>query len=302
MIRNKSLFAAMVLAILLSSCYSSRKAKINEAVNTSRQLQDQEAAAINEIQDNLGRQLELGNVDSSILKRVNASLADNRALMDSIKRTMDDLIAKTVDRKTLRSSYKTIIKSKLVYLSNDRLLYQQRAVNYGMVADVLKNTKQSQFDLATFFGPGEFLIPADKLQQATSAFEPVIDVVIKFAAKYPDLSKNATIVLKGYADAQGVKQGTPLYYRLSNEIPQVEKPTNTELNLALSKLRTESINEIVNKILQKKQPELLQQKIIHVELVQEGRGEEKPNPKINDYTDNDPRRRIVLFFWSLLPV
>jgi len=41
--------------------------------------------------------------------------------------------------------------------------------------------------------------------------------------------------------------------------------------------------------------------MVNIELVQEGRGEENPNAAITDYTDNDARRRIVLFFWSLLP-
>jgi hypothetical protein len=33
----------------------------------------------------------------------------------------------------------------------------------------------------------------------------------------------------------------------------------------------------------------------------EGKGEALPNPKITDYKTDDPRRRVVLLFWSVFP-
>jgi hypothetical protein len=300
MIRNLLVITGFFI-VLFSSCYSSRKAKINEAIQSTTEQQQKELETLKAIENSKTSKLEDGKIDSAINKKITASIKDSRDRIDSVKKMMDEMTAATANRKTLRKSYHKIIKSKLVYLQDGKASFQKRQVNYGMITDVLDNSKQAQFDLASFFGPGEFLIPADKVGQATDAFMPIVDSMLKFAAKYPDLSKSTTVVLKGYADATGISPGSPLYYRLANELKQ-NSPGNSELNLALSKLRTESISEIVNKIIQKRQPDFKQQKIINIELIQEGRGEEKPNPKIQDYTAEDTRRRIVLFFWSLMPI
>ncbi len=287
--------------LLLSSCYSSRKAKINEEINNTVAQQQKEIAAIDSL--SLKKQVTLseGKIDSVIDTRINSSLDQSKSRIDSVKKIIEEITTSSTDRKTLRKSYKKIIRSKLVYLKSDRTFFDKRIVNYGLIREVLSNAKQTQFDLATFFGPGEFMVPAEKVEQAKAAFSPIIDSLLKFASRFPDVAKNSTIVLKGYADATGIKSGTPLYYRLVNELKQ-NSATTEELNLAISKLRAEAISEIVNKVIQKKQPEFLQYLVVHIEIVQEGRGQEKPNPKITDYTDDDSRRRIVLFFWSILPV
>ncbi|MES1226835.1 MAG: hypothetical protein ABUT20_65785, partial [Bacteroidota bacterium] len=208
----------IAIVLLLSSCYSSRKAKIDEAIKNTKTHQERELAAIKNIEQNKDERLDEGRIDSVIEKRINTNMRENRKRIDSAKAMMDELTASSIDRKTLRKSYRTIIKSKLVYLLNDGHEFDKRIVNYGMITDVLNNARQSQIDLATFFGPGEFMIPADKLQQATDAFMPVLDSVLVFAAKYPGINKNTTIVLKGYADAMGIKPYSPLYYRLVNEL------------------------------------------------------------------------------------
>jgi len=297
--RYQLLFAAMLT--LLSSCYSSRKAKIDEAVKLASLQQEQELAAIGSIERTKTRKLDEGSIDSTIDKTINSRLKTNKSRVDATKKIIEELTSSSRDRKSQRKSNNKIIKSKLVYLANDKQLFEKRMVNYGMISEVLDKAGQSQFDLATFFGPGEFIIPADKIEQAITAFTPVVDSMLKFAARYPGLPKNSTLVLKGYADATGILPGSELYYRLSNQLKEAN-PGRAALNLALSKLRTESISTLVSQVIQKKHPEFTKRNIVHIELIQEGRGEEKPNVKIHDYTDDDSRRRIVLFFWSLLPV
>jgi len=290
-----------IALVFLSSCYSNRKAKVNKAIQQTTIQQEQELASIGSLEKSKKEKLEAGKIDSTIDGKIMGNLGAHKSRIDSVKKMMNDLTASIKDPVTLRKSYKKIIKSKLVYLKADNLMFQKRIVNYGLIMDVLNNAKQAQFDLATFFGPGEFVIPPDKMESARTAFTPIVDSMLQFAGYYPAISKNSTIVLKGYADATGIKAGTPLYYRLVNELKQ-NFASNEELNLAISKLRAASISDIVNSLVQKRQPDFLQQQIVHIEVIQEGRGEEKPNPKIMDYTDNDPRRRIVLFFWTLLPV
>ncbi|MBL0068765.1 MAG: hypothetical protein IPP39_09825 [Chitinophagaceae bacterium] len=41
--------------------------------------------------------------------------------------------------------------------------------------------------------------------------------------------------------------------------------------------------------------------IKNIIFLYEGKGESLPNPKLNDYKIDDPRRRVVLLFWGVFP-
>ena len=287
--------------ILLSSCYGVRKAKLQHLIARTNAQQVNEQSMIEKIEEQKNTRRNNGDIDSTIDAKIQERLNQGSRGTDSVKEFTAALSASLENRKTFRKTYRSIIKSKIIFLRSKEEMFEKRVLNYGLIEDVLNNARQSQFDLASFFGLGEFMIPADKMEQATVAFAPIVDSIMKLAAKYPSIAKNSTIVLKGYADATGIVPGSVLFYRLANELGQ-DNPSDADMNLALSKLRAESISEVVSKILVKKQRELLQlQTIITIELVQEGRGEEKPNAAITNYTAQDARRRIVLLFWSMLP-
>jgi hypothetical protein len=295
------LLIGTLLLFSLASCYSSRKAKINAAVNDATQQQTKEAAVLKDLEINKSNKLKSGNIDSSINYKIESNLTEAKSNLAATNRIAAELSSSVNNKKTFRKNFKSIIKSKIVYLRNTNQGFEKRLLNYGIINEGLNKAEGIQFDLATFFGSGEYLIPAGKIEQARSAFVPIVDSILKFGEKYPSTTKAVTIVLKGYADATGIAQGSTLFYRLCNELRE-SNPSNSSLNLALSKLRTESISLVVNKILQSRQPDFLKRQMVNIELVQEGRGEELPNQAIKDYTDSDARRRIVLFFWNILPL
>ncbi len=296
-----NLLIGIILVMSLSSCFSSRKASLNAAVNEANLQQKKEAAVVKELETNKDNKYKAGNIDSSINQKIESNLKEAKNNLANTNKIMDELSSSVKDRKTFRKHYKSIIKSKIVYLLNTNQNFEKRLLNYGIINEGINKSAGFQFDLATFFGPGEYLIPAGKMEQAKSAFVPIVDSIMVFGEKYPSTPKAVTIVLKGYADATGIAPGSTLYYKLSNTLKE-SNPSNSSLNLALSKLRTESISLVVNQILQSKQADFLKRRMVNIELIQEGRGEERPNPSIKDYTDNDARRRIVLFFWNILPI
>ena len=289
-----------MMAALLSSCYSSKKAKLTKIVNTNIEQQEKELAEIKNIEAAKIEKLSKGEIDSTIANKINIRLNESKKNIAAARKIMDSLTASIAVKNSFKENYKTILKSKISFLRNNAKSFNERISDYGLITDVLTNAKQTQFDLATFFGPGEYLVPSDKAAQAKTSFAPLIDTILKFSGKYPSIPKTSTIVLQGFTDATGIVRGSPLYYKLANELKQ-ENPTNASLNLALSKLRTQSISKIVNQLIQEKQPEFLKLQMINIEVIQEGRGEQLPNKAILNYTNNDARRRIVLFFWSVLP-
>jgi hypothetical protein len=72
------------------------------------------------------------------------------------------------------------------------------------------------------------------------------------------------------------------------------------MNQELSRLRAEEVGELVNTITFDKLNYITGVKSIFVDLRKEGKGEELPDNRIK-YNTIDPRRRIVKFYWKILP-
>ena len=79
-----------------------------------------------------------------------------------------------------------------------------------------------------------------------------------------------------------------------------KKPlTNADLNAELSTARAESVIKLLQTFTVGKSKDGTT--IKNILYLFEGKGEKFPNPKIADYKIDDPRRRLVLLFWSIFP-
>ena len=75
-------------------------------------------------------------------------------------------------------------------------------------------------------------------------------------------------------------------------------PTAEDLNKELSSARAESVIKLLKTFSISKSADGTDIKVLHLF---EGKGDKLPDPKITDYKADDPRRRVVLLFWSLFP-
>ncbi|HTL08608.1 MAG TPA: hypothetical protein VL307_10140 [Chitinophagaceae bacterium] len=283
------------------SCAGIRATRAENLVTRVEQQQADEQAAITKMEALKADRLQAGAIDSLIASKIQDRIDESKKKLTAPREMMDSLTAAIQDRKIFRKRYRSVFKTSILFLKNREEGFSKRIIHYGIVEDALNSARQSQYDLASFFGLGEYLIPADKRSEAARSFNPLIDSMLMFAGKYPSVPKSSTIVLKGYADGTSIVPYSTLYYRLANELKQ-DRPTDEDMNLALSKLRAASISEVISQLLVERQAALLQlHTVVKIELVQEGRGEEKPNAAISNYNEEDARRRIVLFFWSMLP-
>ena len=239
-------------------------------------------------------------IDSNINKRLSQRLDQIKKNLDSISKEISNLQNLTTDLNTFRKSYKKEIVPKLALLDAFRKKYNDRLQIYLMLEDGLSIANYTPFDLAAFFGPGLYTIPAGQEAVAAQSFAPLVDSLIRFSNKYQHLSRTATLIILGFADGQNINPEGSLFITLSNMLGKTDA-SKEELNKKLSELRAIELIKQLTGLFLKKVPEFNSFEQLKVEYVGQGKGEELPIPTIRDYQENDERRRIVLCYWAVLP-
>ncbi|MBL7729704.1 MAG: hypothetical protein JNM88_00885 [Chitinophagaceae bacterium] len=295
------LFAAALCAAT-ASCTGNRKLQnIQQEVSDISEQQRREAEKIRDVRLLNDTKLREKKTDSLVHEIVDMTI-DNFAVeagsrIAAIKR-LDSLIS---DKHSLRNTSRKNIRAQLdslIALNRDST---RRLAAFRMLEDGLNNTSYSLFKLAAFFGPGKYSIPQGKETAADSAFAPLIDSLISFSSKYPQLPKKATLVILGYADGTGFDPNSNLYVELER-LMNKKNLSKQEMNKKLSDLRAQSLLRQLKKQLESKLAGNNTAGVLEVSFIGQGRGEVYPFPFINDYKEEDERRRIVLCYWTVLPV
>jgi outer membrane protein OmpA-like peptidoglycan-associated protein len=162
-----------------------------------------------------------------------------------------------------------------------------------MIESALNIADFQRFDLAAFFGPGKYIIPEDKKDLARQSFSPIVDSMMKFANQYENVHKTATLVILGFADGTGFSAEGELLDTLTAEINKKDA-NKGDLNIALSQLRAKELVTQLKMI-------FINKTNLSVNYIPQGKGEAYPLSYISNYTIDDPRRRIVLCYWTVLP-
>jgi outer membrane protein OmpA-like peptidoglycan-associated protein len=293
------LLIALIVVSCLVSCRTAKKAQFTAILQSASDQQKKEAEKIDQLDKKTATKLVEGNIDDSIVHFIDRRLAKYQHRIDSVNSVIYDLKTKLENRKTFRKEFKSI-QTRILLLDSFTKNAQPREYVFYMIDDGLDKTKRTLFEMAAFFGPGGYIIPEEKYSLAKQYFSPVIDSLMKFSNQYSKISRMATIVLNGYADATGISEGSPLYILLISRLNQTTA-TKEELNAALSELRAENLRLFLNNMITQRSAEFTNLQSLTFENIKRGMGEKLPDPSIKDYQVNDERRRIVLCYWSVLP-
>ena len=82
---------------------------------------------------------------------------------------------------------------------------------------------------------------------------------------------------------------------------RLQQPSSADLNRELSRLRAEAMSAALHQLYEQRKSRFLNPALLEAVDIKIGMGEAFPNPRITDYQTDDERRRIVLFYWSVLP-
>lgn len=171
----------------------------------------------------------------------------------------------------------------------------------SLINELINRNTVVKLDQDVLFGPGQYNLSPSVAYNIGKIFDPVAKEIDYFVKKYPDFPLSLVITAKGYADATKIDESSFLYKKLrpTLTIPESATATNEQINTALSNARAKSVIELLKTFTVGKSAD--GNNIRNLLFLHEGKGEKFPNPKITDYSINDPRRRIVLLFWSIFP-
>lgn len=171
----------------------------------------------------------------------------------------------------------------------------------SLITELINRNTVVKLDQDVIFGPGQYNLTPDVTNTISKIFEPVSKEIDYFINKYPDFPLSLVITAKGYADATTIVESSGLYKKLEERMRlSGKKPlTNEDLNKELSTARAQSVVELLQTFTVGKSADGTS--IKNILYLFEGKGEKFPDPKIKDYSIEDPRRRIVLLFWSIFP-
>lgn len=277
------------------------KKELKTILNNAEQKQEQSKAKANEISNQKDAALQNGSISKFENESIDIRLKTYLKGIDSISNEIN-ILKNRLDQPADFSKNITVIKSKVLLVDsvvNSRTSYHQFV--FRMMEDGLSKSKRTLFNMAAFFGAGGYEIPADKHQYAVTYFSPVIDSLLSFSNKYSSIFRKAQIAVIGYADATNIAKGSPLYQKLKTWLA-IENPTRQELNMALSSLRAEEISKFMEKMVKERGGEFVEIKKIVFEILESGEGETLPDRSITNYTTSDVRRRIVMLYWTVLPI
>lgn len=288
---------------VLAGCYQSRKAQLSEQLQPVKTEIRAKDSSLNVLKEKMQFKLQNADVDTGISNRVGSTIQQFQYRNDSLQKrviVMDSLMSK---RKSLRKTYKKILTveaQSLAAVITDSIMSHRQQVVFKMVDDVLDKAKQNMFNLAAFFAPGEFTIPDSSMALVDTMFGPLLDSLIVFSNKYAQLPREATLSFYGYADGQPIHPESALAQTLTS-LGNLQQPTAADLNRELSRLRAEAMSKALHQLYEQRKSRFLNPELLDAVDIIIGMGEQYPNSRITDYQVDDERRRIVLFYWSVLP-
>lgn len=288
-------------SLLMLSCMGSRQSRVKKLISRTDVLLSDESARIAAMRQKKDTAFYREKIDSTIDTRITRKLNSLVSELDSVREASAYLADMLTKRKEFRKQYETAIVAKVNYLENFRKKNKVRLYKINVIDKAIDVTDKKQYDLAGFFASGKYLIPKESQAEATIIFSPVIDSVVNFTDRYDSVKNTATIVINGYADATGYAAGSELEKVLLGYLNQSSAP-KAELNRAISELRAKQITMLLTeKALLNKWKLFKEPQNIGFEFYGYGQGETLPSKTIKDYGPGDPRRRIVLIYWIVLP-
>lgn len=288
------LLPAFLLSVILFSCIPQQKAVTHkQQLNILDSQLTRHRKDLQELDAKRKNKQELNEMDDTASSRIQKYIGLATAEIDKLVAQNSILIGNTVvERDDWNKLKKALILSqKTSKLISDKVNFINDLINRNMVV---------KLDQDVFFEPGKYTVNPGVADAIGKFFEPAAKEIDLFTQKYPDFPLSLVVTAKGYADGTAIVEGTPLYKALAEDLKlSTSTPDNKELNKQLSRKRADAVIELFKKYT--KDRSTMGGSVKNIMFLTEGKGDALPNPKTTDYSINDPRRRIVLLFWSVFP-
>lgn len=262
-------------------------------LSTINQQLKQHDAGLAALEKERKKKEQQNEIDDTASTRIKKFIDNTHKQIDTLVRNNTVLVGETALekedwdrlRKALSFSRKT---SKLI---GDKIEFLNELIDQNLVLRI---------DQDVVFAPGKYEVNPSVADAIGRIFEPAAKEIDYLVKKYPDFPLSLVITAKGYSDATQIAEGSGLYKELKERVKlQTSNPVNRELNKELSVARAEAVIRLFKNYTVNRSKS--GGNIRNILYLHEGKGETYPDPKISNYLVNDPRRRVVLLFWSIFP-
>jgi outer membrane protein OmpA-like peptidoglycan-associated protein len=285
---------ATILSVSFFSCVPQQKATSHQQQLALLDSQlEQHSRKLKDLEAKRQVKQDQNEIDDTASNRIKKYIGVTTTEIDKLVAQNSILIGTTVVEKEDWNKLKKALtlSQKTSKLINDKVNFINDLINRNMVV---------KLDQDVLFEPGKYTVTPTVSDAIGKFFEPAAREIDLFTQKYPDFPLSLVITAKGYADGTAIAEGTSLYKALSEGVKLSGTPPDSkELNKELSRRRAEAVIELFKKYT--KDRSTMGGSVRNVMFVTEGKGDALPNVKVVDYVLNDPRRRIVLLFWSVFP-
>lgn len=297
----KNKFPFFVISLVMMACNVQKKhaTEIRQLVenqkNTELKIQDFAKQLRQETTQEVKREELLEGVARNIDSKLISALEESKS-----NTNLAETILLKLDSKDKKLQNEGIIESK-IFLAKSGKFVDSLVVRLEVMNSLYQLPTLKVFETAAFFPTGEYTIPNQYKERIKNDFRPIFKEIVDFSNRYGSVKLAAILNTQGYADAQDFNRQSAIVKTLSERLGNPE-PSRADLNLMLSQLRAKSLGDYMEEMLQEYRKSVSDANIDVVDLKWEGKGETLPNESITDYKTNDPRRRIVVIFWNVLPV
>lgn len=290
------------LVVTMASCGTQKRlTHAKQVVEQAKQNQVSENQSLCAITTSIAEKAEHSETDSIIHNEYEIVL---KKLDDNLKKIEEkiSLVELSMLNKSnfKKAAYNRQLMREVAFVDSFNLSVNKRQEIYSLLREALKVKAFALANQAAFFGLGKYRIQVNHFDKVREFVEPIIDSMAVFSNKFKEVPHIARIVFVGYADATGVKRGSDLYNEIAWFLKQ-ETPTNENLNLVLSDLRAKELLAKTKTIMTENVNKFSDYNHLKIGYSGYGQGEKLPFKSIKDYKEDDERRRIVLFYWCVLP-
>ncbi len=282
----------LLTVTVLFACSSTQKivsGKKDLAVQTS-QL-NQYDKQLDDLSAKIKQKEQQNEMDDTAATRIRKFIGASQAEIAKLKAQNDILLGQTtVDRGNWQDLKQQLrLSAKLAETMADRI---------EMINDLVNRNLVIKLDQDIIFESGKYLVSPDVAGKLETLFQPAADEINAFIKKYPDYPLSVVVNANGFADATSIAEGTGLFKDIKARL-KTGASGSKEMNREISRLRAEDVMNYFRKFFAARFS--TGKHIRNIVYVFDGKGEEFPNPKISDYRIDDPRRRVVLLYWSVFP-
>ena len=291
--KNKIVSLLCVVALYLTSCVPQK-----QVTSTKKQLTEvdaqlqQHSTDLKSLDQKRQNKKDKNEIDDTASTRLNKFIGQTNSEIDKLIAQNTLFIGTTSVNK---DDWERLQTALTVSKSTSKLIGNKVA----LIDELINRTTVIKLEQDLIFGLGQYVLSPANANNINKVFAPATKEIDYFIKKYPDFPLSLIITARGYADATTISESSGLYRSLQERLKMSGRPPTAEdLNKELSSARAESVIKLLKTYSISKSADGTDIKVLHLF---EGKGDKFPDPKITDYKADDPRRRIVLLFWSLFP-